>query len=127
MPDEEVPEKVARRLALALVEQCVRNTGIEDIHAGIAPASLAGDYSDVIVVTPFGEIPWTKVSRISDDEMKALMIEIVNKVFTFLTHMDDLVALRSSVRWNRPEHDDSLLKIAQRRAVARGHRAPESE
>jgi hypothetical protein len=57
MPNEEVPEKAARRLALALVEQCVRNTRIEDIHAGITPASLLGDYSDVKVVTPYGEIP----------------------------------------------------------------------
>jgi hypothetical protein len=33
--------------------------------------------------------------------MKALMIEVVNKVFTFLTHMEDLVVLRDSARWNR--------------------------
>jgi hypothetical protein len=29
------------------------------------------------------------------------MIEVVNKVFTFLTHMEDLVVLRDSARWNR--------------------------
>ena len=31
---------------LALVEQCVRNTGLEDLHAGIFPSSKTGDYSD---------------------------------------------------------------------------------
>jgi hypothetical protein len=36
---------------------CVRNTSIEDVHAGIEPHSPSGDYSDVKVVTPVGEIP----------------------------------------------------------------------
>jgi hypothetical protein len=52
---------------------CVRNTSIEDIHAGIAPHSPAGVFFDVKVVTPIGEIPWSKVSRIRDDEMRAFM------------------------------------------------------
>lgn len=69
---------------LALVEQCVRNTSLEDLHAGLVPGSKTGDFSDMKVVTPFGEIPWTRVSRISDEEMKALMIEVTNRVFTFL-------------------------------------------
>src|SRR3546814_938876 len=68
------------------------------------------DFSDVKVVSPFGEIPWTQVSRISDAEMKALMIEIVNRVYTFLTHMEDLTALNNSARWNRPKHDPRLLE-----------------
>ena len=29
-----------------------------------------GDYSDVKVVTPFGEIAWRDVSRLSDGDMK---------------------------------------------------------
>ncbi len=120
MDEEGISDAAARRLALALVEQCVRNSQLENFHAGKVPDSLAGDYSDVKVVTPFGEIPWTEVSRISDPEMKALMIEVVNKVFTFLTNMEDLVSLQSSARWNRPEHDPQLLKLARRRAASRG-------
>jgi hypothetical protein len=33
----------------------------------------------VKVVSPYGEIPWNRVGRISDNEMKALMIEVVNR------------------------------------------------
>ncbi|AOH86949.1 hypothetical protein AWL63_19670 [Sphingomonas panacis] len=116
---EEISDRAARRIALALVEQCVRNTRLEDFHAGKVPESLSGDYSDVKVVTPFGEIPWAEVSRISDPEMKALMVEVVNRVFTFLTRMEDLLTLQSAARWDRPEHDPALLETAQRRAKAR--------
>jgi hypothetical protein len=63
MSEDMIPDAAARRLALALVEHCVRNTSIEELHAGIVSASLAGDYSDVKVVTPFGEIPWMQISR----------------------------------------------------------------
>lgn len=119
MNEEKVPEEAMRRIALALVEHCVRNTRLEEFHAGIVPDSLIGDYSDVKVVTPYGEIPWTRASRISDAEMKALMIDIVNKVYTFLTHLEDVVVLRDSARWNRPEHDPALLAFANRRAAAR--------
>lgn len=52
------------RLALAIVETCVRNTGLETLNAGTFPPSATGDYTDVKVVMPYGEIPWTKVSRI---------------------------------------------------------------
>ena len=71
-------------LAKAITAICVRNGYLEDLHAGITPSSMAGDYSDVKVVTPYGEIPWGKVSRISDEEMKRLMKGIVNQVYTFL-------------------------------------------
>ena len=116
---KDIPDAAARRIALALVEQCFRNTQLEELHAGKVPESATGDYGDVKVVTPFGEIPWKEISRISDPEMKALMIEVVNKVYTFLSHLEDLLPLQGAARWNRPEHDPVLLKTAQRRAVAR--------
>lgn len=116
---KDLPDAAARRIALALVEQCVRNTRLEDLHAGKVPETLSGDYSDVKVVTPFGEIPWTEVSRISDPEMKALMIEVVNKVYTFVSHMEHLLHLEGAGRWARPELDPNLLKAAQRRAAAK--------
>jgi len=50
-------EEAARRLALSMALVCVRNTCLEDIHAGITPSSQAGDLLDVKVVTPYGEIP----------------------------------------------------------------------
>jgi len=119
MNEDAIPDAAARRIALALVEQCVRNTCLEEFHAGKVPESVTEDYSDVMVVTPYGEIPWPEVSRISDAEMKALMIEVVNKVYTFLTHLEDVIVLRDSARWNRPEHDPALLAFVKRRAAAR--------
>ena len=63
-----------QRLAKYLVLQCVRNSHLEDLHAGIAPSSATGDYADVTVTTPFGSIPWPRVSRFNDEEMKQLMM-----------------------------------------------------
>lgn len=60
-------------------------SAIEDLHSGVTPSSKTGDYSDVKVVTPYGEIPWNKLSRISDkeigelkDEIRILMYEQLN-------------------------------------------------
>ncbi|MDD3183351.1 MAG: hypothetical protein PHD48_11200 [Alphaproteobacteria bacterium] len=80
---------LAARLAKSLVLLGLRNTSIEDFHAGTEPFSEAGDYSDVKVVTPRGEIPWAEVSRISNDEMRTLMKEAVNKVYTILLRLED--------------------------------------
>lgn len=66
---------IRKRLAKFMSLQCFRNTEIENIHAGTAPSSATGDFSDVKVATPFGEIPWNQLSRISQEEMKALNIE----------------------------------------------------
>ncbi|MDF0543765.1 hypothetical protein PX699_15545 [Sphingobium sp. H39-3-25] len=119
MSDEALTYAEKTRFTLALVQQCVRNTFLEDLHAGTVPDSASGDYSDVKVVTPFGEIPWTRLSRISDVEMKTLMIEITNKVFTFLTYAEELGALEGAARWNRPEIDMALERKAQRRRALR--------
>jgi hypothetical protein len=82
-------EKDAQRLAKGMAVYCVRNTFLEDLHAGTAPSSKTGDYSDVKVVSPYGEIPWTNLSRLDDDEMRKLMKEVVNKIYTVLLRMDD--------------------------------------
>lgn len=72
-----------RRISKFLVQQCFR-TVLEDIHAGIDPHTEVGDYSDVIVKTPTGEIPWPKLSRITDPEMQQLMREAVDKTYALL-------------------------------------------
>lgn len=66
-------EKIAQFLAVMGVRN---HTKLEDLHAGTTPSSKAGDYSDVKVVSPYGEVPWTKLSRISDKEMRILMLSI---------------------------------------------------
>ena len=82
-------KKDVKRLAIGMAVYCVRNTFLEDLHAGTAPSSKTGDYLDVKVVSPYGEIPWTNLSRLDDDEMRKLMKEVVNKIYTVLLRMDD--------------------------------------
>jgi hypothetical protein len=103
------------RLTLSLVETCIRNTRLEALHAGRTPRSAIGDYSDVVVLTPDGEIPWTELSRISDEEMKALMIECVDRVFTWLTYPDAMVGVATATQgWDRPKLDPELMKRVRR-------------
>lgn len=72
-------------LARLLVDSCVRCSSIEDIHAGKTPRSEAGDFSDVKIVFSGGEIPWTALSRISEEEIRALMLEIESHVISLLS------------------------------------------
>lgn len=58
-----------------ITEKAIRNS-LEDLHSGIFPSTKTNDYSDVKVVTPYGEIPWNNISRISDKELRTLMLEI---------------------------------------------------
>jgi hypothetical protein len=95
-----------KRLAKYLVHRCFRNSVLEDLHAGIAPDSKAGDYSDGLVTTPFGEIPWPKLSRFDDKEIKTLMIDVVQKTYEFI---QELVNVESS--------GEILLRLAARDAV----------
>ena len=81
--------QILKRLAKYMAEQCFRNTVLEDFHAGITPYSEAGDYSDVVVNTPAGTIPWSKLSRLSDEEMKTLMIDVVNRTYLLLRTLFD--------------------------------------
>ncbi len=71
------------RLVKTIVVNCVRNTFLESLHTGYWPSTEKGDYSDVKVIHPKGEFQFNHLSRISDSEMKKLMKEIVNKIYTF--------------------------------------------
>src|SRR5262245_54505144 len=82
-------EVVRKRLAKMMASHCFRNSILEDFHAGKHPSSQSGDYSDVKVVTPYGEIQWHALSRISDAEMKTLMIDAVNRSYQFLCELFD--------------------------------------
>jgi hypothetical protein len=98
---------------------CVRNA-LEDLHAGIFPSSQSGDYIDVKVVTPYGEIPWTRTSRFSDEEMKLLMIGIVDKTYAFLRYLEELAAESAQTRrWNRSKLDRDLMISVRRRRASR--------
>lgn len=105
-------QEIAKRLAVSMALLCVRNTCVEDIHAGIYPASQTGDFSDVRGVTPYGEIPWNKLSRISDDEMREFMKQVVDRLYTVLLRLDDAdfvermdqYTRRATVAWDAPKN-----------------------
>lgn len=62
---------------------------LEEFHAGTVPNSEKGYFSDVIVKTPYGEIPWSDLSSLSEEEMKLLMRDAVNKTYRFLCRLFD--------------------------------------
>ena len=105
-------QETASRLAKSLVLLGMRNTSIENLHAGTEPFSETGDYSDVRVVTPQGEIPWADVSHISNDAMRALMKEAVNKIYTILLRLEDPAFVERmeemtrcmTCQWDEPEN-----------------------
>jgi hypothetical protein len=113
-------------LTLALVEKGFRNAGLEELHTGVSPATAVGDYSDVKVVTPYGEIAWADVARLDNAEMKALMIEVVDRVFTILRHPEPFLAPMAAQHWNRPSLDPAMMdQVARYEARQRG--MPEAE
>ena len=96
-------ERTAAQIAKTLTMMCVRNTFLEELHEGITPVSKTGDYSDVKVIDGEGrEIAWAELSRISDDEMKTLMKEIVNRVYTFFMRAENPKFQASVERWSDP-------------------------
>src|ERR1019366_7784214 len=110
-----------QRLAKYMVLQCFRNSMLEDLHSGISPSSASGDYSDVTVSSPYGVIPWPKVSRLNDEEMKHLMIDVVEKTYRFIHTLFDestggQVLLRLAERvplphWNEPTLPTTTPKL----------------
>jgi hypothetical protein len=47
------------------------------------------------------------------------MIEIVNRVFTYLSYPDELAKLSASARkWNQPRLDANLMRTVRRRKAA---------
>lgn len=80
---------IQQRLAKHIALKCFRNSILEDLHTGIVPLSKSGDFSDVVVHTPFGEIQWNDLSRFDDAEMKALMVDVVNKTYHLIQELFD--------------------------------------
>lgn len=104
-------------MAKTLAMMCVRNTGLETLHSGIVPVTHAGDYSDVRVIDADGrEIAWNEVSHLDNDQIRDLMREIVNRLYTFYMLSDDF-EFRASLdqwvaiaeKWDDPELDGSFL------------------
>ena len=110
-------EPIAASLAKVMAMMCVRNTGLETLHAGLLPATRIGDYSDVFVLDADGrKIPWAEVSHIDDDQMRSLMREIVNRLYTFHISCDEPEFMEQAEKWmavagkwDEPELDRNFL------------------
>ena len=110
-------DRVAARLAKLMAMICVRNTGIEKLHAGTVPVSHTGDYSDVFITDADGrQIPWPDASHLDDDQMRSLMRQIVDRLYTFYLKADDPGFrdhldrwLTLAERWDEPQVDDAFL------------------
>ena len=73
-----------------------------------------GDCSDVIVKTPFGDIPWRQRSHFDDAEIKRLMIDVANRTCQFIHRLFDeetggelllrLGAFDLVPQWDTPRH-----------------------
>ena len=110
-------KRIAAKLARIMAMLCVRNTQLETLHSGPTPVTRLGDYSDVFVVDSDGQrIPWTEVSRIDDAEMRKLMRDIVNRLYTFHICADDS-KLQAEIerwmsvasKWGEPEIDPRMI------------------
>lgn len=93
-----------RIMARQIAHESVRNTFLEELHSGTAPSSKKGDWSDVYVVSPYGNIPWKKLSKINDEEMRKLMLEVENNL------------RRSLWFWDRHKKDQKQLLQAVEKA-----------
>ena len=110
-------QRLIANISKSMAVMCVRNTTLEDIHAGIEPVSHTGDFSDVVVVDANGRrIPWPEVSRIGNDGMGNLMRQVVNRLYTFQAKAHDLHfaammdrAVAEAWRWDEPVNDEIIL------------------
>ena len=115
--NEQPDDLLANAIVKTMVLVCVRNTKLEDLHAGLVPVTKTGDYSDVTVIDGDGrKIPWNDVSHFDDDAMRDLMRQIVDRVYTFQAKSGDPAFLKvidrwSSVAaaWDEPRLDPVLL------------------
>ena len=110
---QESEKRMAADMAKIMAMLCVRNTRLENIHTGIVPASNTGDFSDVMVVdADDNKIPWNDVSHFDDNEMRELIREIVNRLYTFHLKGNDpdfrkLINKWAPIaqKWDEPELD----------------------
>lgn len=100
-------EVLRKRLAKYIALHCFRNTDVlEDLHSGEVPVSESVDYSDVKVITPDREIPWSDLSRFDNSEMKAMMIDVVNRCDRVL-----------AILFSTPEGDKLIQELGRRDLV----------
>jgi hypothetical protein len=121
-------ETLRRRLAKSAAFKMFRSSEkLENLHEGIYPSSETGDYSDVKIISPFGEIPWNRFSRFSDEEIKEVMREVVDRTYTYLTLLfgSDGDAIIEKLKqedeipnWDEPKLLDNLEDFYDARSIS---------
>ena len=125
--------EITATLTKTMALLCVRNTKLEDIHAGITPQTRTGDYSDVFVIDADGrKIPWPRVSHFDDDAMRDLMRQVVDRLYTFDMLLDVPgflesigIWMRAAQRWDDPKLDDDLMAGMRWRRKIPGESGPD--
>ena len=119
---DEHEQQLIASFSKSMASMCVRNTMLEDIHAGIEPVTHTGDFSDVVVIDADGRrIPWPEVSRIGNEEMGRLMRQVVNRLYTYQLKADDPHfvammdrALAEAWQWDEPQLDEAMVSGIER-------------
>jgi hypothetical protein len=106
------------RGAKSPVEVCVRNTLIEGLHAGIFPGSETGDYSDVKVVTPYGNTLDRTLANLGRRDETAHDRDREPSI-----HLSELSrrigeTSASAQKWAQPRLDAKLMRTVRRRKAA---------
>ena len=122
MNESDETTRIAASLAKIMTMICVRNTKLEDLHAGNVPISKTGDFSDVVVTDANGrKIPWPELSRFDDNEMRDLMRQVVNRIYTFQLKTDDPYFQKlidrwspAAHKWDDPELDEFFMRTIER-------------
>lgn len=118
MPDKEpclplsARNRIAQKWAKDITALCVRMTCIEELHVGKTPHTQTGDHSDIKVVTPAGEIRWSDVSHISDEEMRRFLKQVTDRLYTVLAQIEDAafmerlhtIGQKLTATWDDPEY-----------------------
>ena len=71
-------------------------------------------------------LPWPEISRFDEDEMRDLMRQIVNKIYTFLAKMDDAdfaawwdFLQPQTEHWDKPRLDRTMMHFVEEYARVR--------
>jgi hypothetical protein len=116
MPRHDFPlQPMADKLAKMLACHGGRYSALAVLHAGTLPSSQTGDYTDVKVLSPYGEIAWNRVGRISDEAMQPLMEESVDRLYTFLVLLLDRGepehGLPQPKNWSAPQMQVEIARM----------------
>jgi len=113
-------EKDMKLFAKVVTCSALRLSGIEKFHGGPFPKSITGDRSDIEVVGPKGSVPWNEVSRISQEEMKDLMIKVTNRLYSIMLDLERKEGSKAieefwrigrvqTAKWDEPEYDEGVV------------------